>query len=285
LTLVPAEMKFYMNGAYTWDGFYDPNIINAAPTNWKSPVNYYNGSIYLRYEVLEKPSDKQVALQLCVWQDSFGKESCGRVMLYTKKDIYYVKMGGPSTWWNKSGGAIDWTRKMQKTSFMHKNEGYAGSLLADNACGAACYKGTDLYDHIPIKYHISAYLVSAGGSFTQPPIWPDCPTEWGCVKQTGIDKNDDQLTVDSRQAPLTATLSPNPVTDMAIITIKGPKLGNYVFTLVDNNGNLVKEVSSVQKVFYWDGKDREGQQVKPGFYIYTVTDGAASVTGKILKTN
>ncbi len=44
--------------------------LNAdVPDNWKAPLNFYEGQIRIRLEVISKPSDKPVNLQLCVFQD------------------------------------------------------------------------------------------------------------------------------------------------------------------------------------------------------------------------
>lgn len=40
-----------------------------VPDNWKTPVDFYNGTIQFRLEVISKPSDRPVNYQLCVFQD------------------------------------------------------------------------------------------------------------------------------------------------------------------------------------------------------------------------
>ncbi len=45
-----------------------------VPDNWKAPRNFYEGQIHVRLEVISKPSDKPVNLQLCVFQDRHSSD-------------------------------------------------------------------------------------------------------------------------------------------------------------------------------------------------------------------
>ena len=45
-----------------------------VPDNWKAPVNFYEGAIHVRLEVISKPSEKPVNLQLCVFQDKHSSD-------------------------------------------------------------------------------------------------------------------------------------------------------------------------------------------------------------------
>jgi hypothetical protein len=45
-----------------------------VPDNWKAPLDFAGGSIHLRLEVIAKPSDRPVNLQLCVFQDRHSSD-------------------------------------------------------------------------------------------------------------------------------------------------------------------------------------------------------------------
>ena len=56
------------------DSYMQPN--HRGPTDWTSPA-YKDGHAYLRVEVTQKPSDKPVGGQICMWRDpKFAEETC-----------------------------------------------------------------------------------------------------------------------------------------------------------------------------------------------------------------
>ncbi len=50
-------------------GFYrfQPSLV--AGNDWTSPFNFYNGTMYARYEVIEYPTDEPFQLQFCIWSE------------------------------------------------------------------------------------------------------------------------------------------------------------------------------------------------------------------------
>lgn len=50
-------------------GFSYFGIPPDVPENWKKPVNFTDGRIHFRLEVLSKPSNVPVNYQLCIFQD------------------------------------------------------------------------------------------------------------------------------------------------------------------------------------------------------------------------
>ena len=45
-----------------------------VPDNWKGPLNFADGTLHFRLEVISKPSDKPVSYQLCVFQDRHSSD-------------------------------------------------------------------------------------------------------------------------------------------------------------------------------------------------------------------
>src|SRR5438874_2264696 len=47
-----------------------------ANGNWKVPVNFAEGTFYIRVQIKQQPKVEQNWLQFCVWQDHFHGETC-----------------------------------------------------------------------------------------------------------------------------------------------------------------------------------------------------------------
>jgi hypothetical protein len=189
LTLLPgtvgrAEQFVFIDEEITWTaGAYDYPVMHG-PSDWTSPIDYVHGTVYARYECIHKPSDKNVAVQLCMWQSGYKKESCAPCRNYSNEDIYYFDWGTPEkNWWKKPGGALDYTNPFQCAYVMHKDGSCGARLLMNSACGAACYTGTDLKQHVPITFHLTVIVVAQGDTLVSPDDW-DCPASWNCKNET-----------------------------------------------------------------------------------------------------
>ncbi|NJK97860.1 MAG: hypothetical protein HC905_25775 [Bacteroidales bacterium] len=81
------------NAFHTWED------MSELPDNWVSPVNYYDGKIYVRYQILEQPKvdmdgdgtkeyTRKTKIQFAFWQTQpDGKETAGD----------HVNMNGPGS--------------------------------------------------------------------------------------------------------------------------------------------------------------------------------------------
>lgn len=156
----------------------------TSPADWTSPNNYADGRVYARLEVLTKPSTLPTAAQICVWRSSFTEETCSPTRTFSTPGVYWIDYGRPSSWW-KLGGEWSWTTPFSPTRIMLKDAA-TGKLLLSSRCGAACYTGTDLADHVPITMHAEAIVVAAGSTLTPPADWTGCPDTWstGCSNTT-----------------------------------------------------------------------------------------------------
>jgi hypothetical protein len=150
----------------------------GGPDNWTSPVNYVDGRVYLRYEAVEKPSDKKLKVQLCFWYGSNKYETCSPSgnFSYSTKGVYYKDLGTPGKWWQKNNN-YDWNKKYDKSRLMHKDAS-SGMLLMTSSCGSHCYKGGDIEDHVPIKIKATVIVVSKGNELAAPAEWSDCKESW-----------------------------------------------------------------------------------------------------------
>ncbi|MFN2199700.1 MAG: LamG domain-containing protein, partial [Caldilineaceae bacterium] len=90
--------------------------------DWTQPVNFANGTFYMRVEIRSQPKAQDMRLQYCVWQDKNALETC------TKLASVSGAKGTIVTWshaidkmWKKGGNPIDWTRGRFKDGVAIKN--------------------------------------------------------------------------------------------------------------------------------------------------------------------
>ena len=174
VTLVHSAQFVYLDDIITWtkNGYDYPDPM--GPTSWVSPVNYRDGSVHVRYEPIEKPSTKNVQVQLCIWQDGFEKENCGSCQTSTTEKVYYYNYGSVTSWWKKGGVPIDYNRIGLSSSlayFMHKDGSCSAPILMTSSCGAACYTKTDIDQHVPITFKVLAVVVSKGSTLQPVEGW------------------------------------------------------------------------------------------------------------------
>ncbi|MFO7658914.1 MAG: T9SS type A sorting domain-containing protein [Bacteroidales bacterium] len=96
------------------NGFYFFYHNADMPANWLSPYNFYNGTIYERYEIISQVTNEPIGFQFGIWQKLPPEtgtlyESMSDVKgLYGVGD-YSVSSSSPNTWWTYNGG-VDYTQ-------------------------------------------------------------------------------------------------------------------------------------------------------------------------------
>jgi hypothetical protein len=162
-TILPAAQFTFIDQQLTWTKGSNQQPTQLGPTgyNWITPHDYLHGDMYLRYEVISKPSDKTIAIQICAWQDSYQLENCANCFSYSgsKPAVYYFKPKSPADWWKKNGVSLDFTRKFQQVTVIHKDSNCGGQLMQTSMCGAACYPYSDIDQHVPITFKATAIFV------------------------------------------------------------------------------------------------------------------------------
>ena len=137
----------------------------TAPSDWTSPINYVGGHVYLRLDVLTKPSSLNTAAQVCVWRNSYTEESCSSARTFTAPGVQWVDLGPTTGWWKKNG-AFSWATAsfLCRRGIMFKDV-ETGTLLMSGGRGTSCYTGaTSLTQHVPISVHAEAIVVAAGST-------------------------------------------------------------------------------------------------------------------------
>ncbi len=156
----------------------------TAPSDWTSPINYAGGHVYLRLDVLTKPSSLNAAAQVCVWRNSYTEESCSSTRAFTAPGVQWVDLGPTTGWWKKNG-AFSWATAFSPTRIMFKDV-ETGTLLMSGGCGTSCYTGTtSLTQHVPITVHAEAIVVAAGSTLVPPASWTGCPASWSAACVSG----------------------------------------------------------------------------------------------------
>ena len=131
------------SGATTyWD------VGHKGPNNLVSPVNYVGGNATLRLNVLSKPSTKALLVQVCMWRNNYQQETCSPAGTITRTGTYNFNLGRPAGWWKK--GTFSWATPYQYSRLMVKDPASKRLMMSRN-CGAACYRGNDLGQHVPIR--------------------------------------------------------------------------------------------------------------------------------------
>jgi hypothetical protein len=157
------EMLIYdFNGVVTqaYGGFIvdNPPMANG---NWTTPVDFANGTIYVRAHVRGIPEDQPgMKLGWCFWQKT--KENC------KGNDVAGVP-GTISTWsfkvkemWKKNGVPIDWTQPRTKNGFSVRNS--KNDPVSDK--GGFNWSGENPADWYPMDIRFTVVVVAAGSNFS-----------------------------------------------------------------------------------------------------------------------
>lgn len=152
---VIADATFTATAQNTMQSQYPIAPLPAAPANWKSPVDFSSGTMYVRYEVLEKPSNATTYGNICFEQ---GKTlTCqGYPPPYTSTGVTMNNAKLP-TFWQYS--MIDWTKKIDRVYVVLKD----GSM--------SIVQGNAMF--YPTKLHVTVTVVAPGKTYVMPPPTAD----------------------------------------------------------------------------------------------------------------
>ncbi len=143
---------------------------SANPNNWTSPINYAQGTLYQRIEIIEKPTTTPARYALCMFQDQVlaPRHACGDLtkIKFTGPGLYYSSQA--MTTFYQYSTAIDWTRKPHvimlhvTDDFNHQPDSYTGFMNL--------WYGTPNWSlYYPMKLRYTAIIVPPGGGA---PVWP-----------------------------------------------------------------------------------------------------------------
>jgi tetratricopeptide (TPR) repeat protein len=155
---IQHQYQVFPSGQSAITFFSSPNIMRQ---DWFAPVNYANGTIYQRLEVLAKPTDELIFYQLCLVpnDDISIKPACSRAsgLTLTKEGVYEFTQPLSSFYEYYN---IDWSRGISSLMVIvrDKNGQTIDSISAER-------NGKALEAYFPMQVNYSVALVPSGGTF------------------------------------------------------------------------------------------------------------------------
>jgi hypothetical protein len=111
----------YTSGSSAFSCNVRPPYPGNVPINWLSPDNYWDGTFYAYYEVIDIPTSQPFGMQMGIfqyypslaeWDYNSYRETCSLIIptLQGEGDYAEVAYGSPSGWWQHPTGAVDFTK-------------------------------------------------------------------------------------------------------------------------------------------------------------------------------
>jgi hypothetical protein len=175
------------NSFYWWHLPNESGTINygTMPTdNWKSPYDYENGSIYLRFEVLDQPTSQSFVVQVGIWQDESkagGYSECissNSLLSGGTGSSIEANIGSPGSWWQKRDDAhVDFTRPEDFFKIglaLWKGNGECIPMGQGwNNSNACSNPETEAAKIFPMQAKVTVVAVASGHTFSG---WENYPT-------------------------------------------------------------------------------------------------------------
>jgi hypothetical protein len=152
----PSKSHFYVKG----------DMLNPKrPQDWTHPVDYRNGTVHIRAEVLEKPAGGEPTTWTLCYIPNKGQKNgygCTGIKLYREKGVYEQDVAMTSFWQNDS---IVWSEGIKQMDL----------VIKDRSGGSGhAHKRPDHEKFFPTKMRITMVQVSAGSKY-DPSLVPNLP--------------------------------------------------------------------------------------------------------------
>lgn len=152
----PDKSHFYVTG----------NMLNSErPVDWTSPVDYRNGFVHVRIEVLEKPPGQAPTKWSLCYIPNKGRNNnygCTSTPIYFEEGIYEEDIAMTSFWENES---IIWSEGIRQMDLVIKD---------DSGGQGHAHKRADHEKFFPTKVRITMVQVAAGSEY-DPVLVPSYP--------------------------------------------------------------------------------------------------------------
>jgi hypothetical protein len=146
-TSEPSKSHYYVKG---------DRLNPDRPTDWTSPIDYRNGTVHIRLEVIEKPpGDAPTQWSLC-YSPNVGRDNgygCTGTKLYRTTGVYERDVSMTKFWKNES---IVWSDGIKRMSLVIKD---------DNPKQGHAHRRADHERYFPTKVRITMIQVSAGSTY------------------------------------------------------------------------------------------------------------------------
>lgn len=158
----PSKSHYYVKGAAL-----NPD----RPKDWTAPVDYRNGTVHIRTEVIEKPAGGEPTTWSICYIPNKGQGNgygCTGTDLYREKGVYEKDVSMKAFWQNDG---IVWTEGIKQMDLVIK-DGSGG--------GGHAHKRTDHEKFFPTKIRLTVIQVSAGSKY-DPSLVPNLPRKAAAV--------------------------------------------------------------------------------------------------------
>ena len=143
----PSKSHFYVKG----------DLLNKdRPRDWTAPVDYRNGTVHIRAEVIEKPEGGMPTTWTICYIPNKGKGNgygCTGTQLYRNQGVYERDVSMKAFWENDS---IIWSEGIKQMDLVIKD---------DSGGGGHAHKRKDSEKFFPTKMRITVVQVSAGSTY------------------------------------------------------------------------------------------------------------------------
>ena len=143
----PSKSHYYVKG----------DMLNKErPKDWTAPIDYRNGTVHIRLEVLDKPAGSEPTTWTLCYIPNKGQKNnygCTGTGVYREKGVYERDVSMTSFWENDS---IIWSEGIKE---MHL-------VIKDNSGGSGhAHKRPDHEKFFPTKIRMTLIQVSAGAKY------------------------------------------------------------------------------------------------------------------------
>jgi hypothetical protein len=150
----PSQSHYYVRGTA---------INPKRPHDWTSPIDYRNGTVHIRTEVLDRPSSGEATQWSLCYIPNHGQGNgygCTGTDPYKEKGVYEKDVSMTSFWENNS---IIWTEGIKQMDLVMKDKD-----------GNKTHTRTDPEKFFPTRVRITMIQVSAGSKY-DPNLVPNIP--------------------------------------------------------------------------------------------------------------
>jgi hypothetical protein len=150
----PSQSHYYVKGAA---------INPKRPHDWTSPVDYRNGTVHIRTEVLDRPESGEPTQWSLCYIPNHGQGNgygCTGTDKYTAKGVYEKDVSMKSFWENN---AIIWSEGIKQMDLVMKDKD-----------GNKAHTRADPEKFFPTRVRITMIQVSAGSKY-DPNLVPNIP--------------------------------------------------------------------------------------------------------------
>jgi hypothetical protein len=152
----PSKSHYYVKG---------DRLNKDRPRDWTAPVDYRNGTVHIRAEVLEKPTGNMPTTWTICYIPNKGKGNgygCTGTRLFREKGVYEKDVSMKEFWENDS---IIWSEGIKQMDLVIKD---------DSGGSGHAHKRKDPEKFFPTKMRITVVQVSAGSKY-DPSLVPNLP--------------------------------------------------------------------------------------------------------------